>query len=299
MPRELRRTFLLTRIAFAKQRSNRRPRNAAAFTSSPAPRVCDGPMRAYLTFPLALLILPSLAAAANSCGPAPHAPGTPIYAPHAAFEAYVVSVRSVKDSTSPFGAQLARQALVEVIRSFHGPYSAGQQVETITIVGAHSCGGFVEEGGHVMVVSETGGPFEIVEALPKAQIAVPQGPFASLSYVEGEARTSKRPALKNTSLRGIDTSLAAELRTRAKAGKRERCDIVSDGNYAQVSWGKAFGGNDARAKVIFERAENHWVEILRYEAPNPTPARDRSKRGKRALWAEIRNPAAASAASTS
>jgi hypothetical protein len=244
-------------------------------------------MRAYLTFSLAFLILPSLAAAANSCGPAPHAPGTPIYAPHAAFEAYVVSVRSVKDSTSPFGAQLARHALVEVIRSFHGPYSAGQQVETITLIGTRSCGGFVEEGGHVMVVSETGGPFEIVEALPKAQLAVPQGPFASLSYVEGETKRSVRPALKNASLRGIEPNLAAELRSRAKPRKDERCDIVSDGTYAQVSWGKAFGGNDARAKVIFERTDDRWVEILRYQAPSPTPARDRSKRGKRALWAEV------------
>jgi hypothetical protein len=86
----------------------------------------------------------------------------------------VVAVHAVKDARSPFGAQLARYALVEVVRSFHGPYSAGQQVETITIVGTHSCGGFVEEGGHVMVVSESGGPFEIVEALPKAQVA-PQG----------------------------------------------------------------------------------------------------------------------------
>jgi hypothetical protein len=239
-------------------------------------------MRAYFKFSLAFLLLPSLAAAANTCGPAPRVPGTPIYAPHAAFEAYVVAVHPVKDSRSPFGAQLARHALVEVVRSFHGPYSAGQQVETITLVGTHSCGGFVEEGGHVMVVSQTGGPFEIVEALPKAQVVVPQGPFASLSYVEGEARGG---ALKNASLRGIDSSLAAELRGRAQAGKGERCDIVSDGTYAQVSWGKAFGGNDARSKVIFERAANRWVEIMRYEAPNPTPARDRSKRGKRALWA--------------
>jgi len=259
-------------------------------------------MRAYLRFSLAFLLLPSLAAAANTCGPAPRAPGTPIYAPHAAFEAYVVEVRSVKDSSSPFGAQLARHALVEVVRSFHGPYSAGQQVETITIVGAHSCGGFVEEGGHVMVVSETGGPFEIVEALPKARV-IPQSPFAALSYVEGESRVSKRPALKNASLRNVDNGLAAKLRTRARAGKDERCDIVSDGNFAQVSWGKAFGGNDARSKVIFERAENQWVEILRYQAPTPTPARNRKKGGKqRALWAEVRgltSPAAASAATKS
>ena len=255
-------------------------------------------MRAYLKFPLAFLLLPSLAAAASNCGPAPRAPGTPIYAPHAAFEAYVVEVRPVKDSRSPFGAQLARQALVEVVRSFHGPYSAGQQVETITIVGAHSCGGFVEAGGHVMVVSQTGGPFEIVEALPKAQV-VPQGPFAALAYVEDDARSSKRAVLENASLRNVDSGLAAELRTRAKPGKRERCDIVSDGNFAQVSWGKAFGGNDARSKVIFERAGNQWVEILRYQAPTPTPARNRRKGGKqRALWA-VTSPVAASAATTS
>jgi hypothetical protein len=254
-------------------------------------------MRAYLKFSLAFLLLPSLAAAANTCGPAPRAPGTPIYAPHAAFEAYVVSVHAVKDSSSPFGAQLARHALVEVVRSFHGPYSAGQQVETITLVGTHSCGGFVEEGGHVMVVSETGGPFEIVEALPKARV-VPQGPFASLAYVEGEARSSKRPALKNASLRNVDNGLASELRTRAKTTKGERCEIVSDGTFAQVSWGKAFGGNDARSKVIFERAENQWVEILRYQAPTPTPARNRKKAGKqRALWAT--SQAVSSATTTS
>ena len=58
--------------------------------------------------------------------------------------------------------------------------------------------------------------------------------------------------------------------------RHEHCEIVSDGNYAQVSWGKAFGGNDARAKVIFERADGGWIEILRYEAPTPTPARNRT-----------------------
>ena len=43
-----------------------------------------------------------------------------------------------------------------------------------------------------------------------------------------------------------------------------------------------------RSKVIFERANGGWIEILRYEAPAPTPARNRNKRTKsRALWAEI------------
>lgn len=261
-------------------------------------------MRAFFTISLALLMFPLLAAAANTCGPAARAPGTPINAPHAAFEAYVVSVHAVKDARSPFGAQLMRHALVEVVRSFHGPYSAGQQVETITLVGAHSCGGFVEEGGHVMVISESGGPFEIVEALPKAQVVVPQGPFAAVAYAAGDPRRSLRPSLKNASLRGeIDTGLAAELRSRARTGKREHCDIVSDGSVAQVSWGKAFGGNDARSKVIFEHANGGWVEILRYQAPNPTPARNRSKRTKqRALWAaeiSVRRPDGASADSTS
>ncbi len=104
-----------------------------------------------------------------------------------------------------------------------------------------------------MVVSESGGPFEIVETLPKAQV-VPQGPFAALALAAGEPRRSLRPSLKNASLRGeIDAGLAAELHARARPGRREHCEIASDGNYAQVSWGKAFGGNDARFKVIFER----------------------------------------------
>jgi hypothetical protein len=260
-------------------------------------------MRMHTSIWLAILTgFPLLAAAANPCAPAPRAPGTPINAPHAAFEAYVVAVHAVKDARSPFGAQLARYALVEVVRSFHGPYSAGQQVETITIVGTHSCGGFVEEGGHVMVVSESGGPFEIVEALPKAQVA-PQGPFAAIAYAAGEARRTLRPSLKNASLRGeIDPGVASELLTRARTG-REDCEIASDGNYAQVSWGKAFGGNDARFKVIYERAQGGWVEILRYQAPVPTPARIQNKRSKqRSLWAresDVRRLAGASADSTS
>jgi hypothetical protein len=230
-------------------------------------------------------------------------PGTPIHAPHAVFEAYVVAVHAVKDARSPFGEQLVRRALVEVVRSFHGPYSAGQQVETITLVGAHSCGGFVEEGGHVMVVSESGGPFEIVEALPKTQ-AAPRGPFAAVTYAAGESRRSLRPSLKNASLRGeIDAGIASELLARARTGKREHCEVAGDGSFVQVSWGRAFGGNDARFKVIFERADGGWVEIMRYEAPTPTPARNRTRRMKqRALWAEesgVRRPADAWAMTTS
>lgn len=239
---------------------------------------------------LALLLLttfPLLAAAANPCVPTPRAPGTPIDAPHAAFEAYVVEVHKPQDSRSAFGMQRTRQALVEVVRSFHGPYSPGQQVETLTIEAMHTCAGAIEAGGHVMVVSESGGPFEIVESLPKAQV-VPEGPLAALAYAVGEPRRSLRPSLKNAWLHGeIDAGLAAELRARARPARREHCEIVSDGNYAQVSWGKAFGGNDARHKVIFEHVDGAWVEILRYEAPAPTPARSRSRRGKqRTLWAE-------------
>jgi hypothetical protein len=247
---------------------------------------------------LLLTTFPALAAAANLCVPESRAPGTTIYAPHAAFEAYVVEVHASKDSRSEYGVQHTRQALVEVVRSFHGPYSPGQQVETFTIDGMHPCAGPIEEGGHVMVVSESGGPFEIVQTLPKAQV-VPQGPFAALAYAAGEPKHSLRPSLKNATLRGdIDVGLAAELHARARLTPREHCEIVSDGKLAQVSWGKAFGGNDARSKVIFERAVSGWVEILRYQAPAPTPARNKNKRTRqRALWA--RSPAGASADSKS
>ena len=237
---------------------------------------------------LLLTIFPALAAAASPCAPAPRAPGTLIYAPHAAFEAYVVEVHEPQDSRSAFGVLHTRRALVEVVRSFHGPYSPGQQVETLTIEAMRGCAISVEEGGHVMVVSESGGPFEIVESLPKAQV-VPQGPFAALAYAGGEPRRSLRPSLKNATLLGeIDPSLAVELRARAQTVSREHCDIVSDGNFAQVSWGKAFGGNDARFKVIFERANGGWTEVMRYQAPAPTPARNKSKGSKRrTLWASL------------
>ena len=235
-----------------------------------------------------LTTFPALAAAASPCVPAPRAPGTLIYAPHAAFEAYVVEVHEPQDSRSAFGVLHTRRALVEVVRSFHGPYSPGQQVETLTIETMRGCAVSVEEGGHVMVVSESGGPFEIVESLPKAQV-VPRGPFAALAYAAGEPRRSLRPSLKNASLHGeIDASLAVELRARAHPKSRERCDIVSDGTFAQVSWGKAFGGNDARNKVIFERANGVWTEVMRYQAPTPAPARNKSKGSKRrTLWAEV------------
>jgi len=253
---------------------------------------------------LLLTTFPALAAAANPCVPAPRTLGAPIEAPHAAFEAYVIDVSEPKDSRSGFGMQRTRQALVEVVRSFHGPYSAGQQVETFTIEAMHSCAAAVEEGDHVMVVSESGGPFEIVELLPKAQV-VPQGPFAALSYAATESRRSRRASLKNASLHGeMDSGLAADLHVRARLGRHERCDITSDGNFAQVSWGKAFGGNDARYKVIFEKAQGAWIEILRYQAPVPTPVRNRNNKRlrQRALWAEVSGvsrPDDASASSTS
>ena len=123
---------------------------------------------------LILTSFPLLAAAANPCAPAPRVPGTPIEAPHAVFEAYVVEVHAPQVSASTFGVLRTRRALVEVSRSFHGPYSPGQQVETLTIEGPNTCGGAVESGAHVMVRSETGGAFEIVEIFP-AGVAIPHG----------------------------------------------------------------------------------------------------------------------------
>ncbi len=249
---------------------------------------------------LILTSFPLLGFAASPCAPALRVPGTPLEAPHAVFEAYVVDVDAPQISTSTFGVLRTRRALVEVVRSYHGPYSPGQQVETLTM---NSCGIVAESGAHVLVRSETGGPFEIVETIPKGSVVL-QGPFATLALVSAEPRHSRRPSLKNASLHGeVDASLAAQFRERARPGRREHCDISSAGTFAQVSWGKAFGGNDARHKVIFERVAGEWVEILRYEAPTPTPARSRPRRGKqRMLWAEesgVRRPGVASADSTS
>jgi len=245
-------------------------------------------MRVLTAIWLAILTgFPLLAVAANPCTPAQRAPGTPIEAPHAVFEAYVVDVHAPKASSSEFGVLRTRRALVEVSRSFHGPYSPGQQVETLTIEGPNTCGGAVESGAHVMVRSETGGAFEIVEIFP-AGVAKPNGLFAALALITDEPRHSRRRSLKNASLRGaIDAGLAAQFRQRAQPGRGEPCEISGTGDYAQVSWGSAFGGNDARHKVIFERVAGEWVEILRYDAPTATPARSRPRRGsKRTLWAQ-------------
>lgn len=263
-------------------------------------------MRAPISLYLLLMTgVAQIAAAANPCMPAPRVPGTPIEAPHAVFDAYVIEVHAPQYSRSAFGVQRTRRALVEVIRSFHGPYGPGQQVEALAIDEANSCDVGVESGAHVIVGSDSGGPFEIVETLTEAGL-VAHGPFATLALAADERRHSRRSSLKHASLRGeIDGALAAKLFGRARPGRGQQCEISSVGNFAQVSWGKAFGGNDARHKVIFEHTDRGWVEILRYQAPaqTPTPARNRMRRGKqRPLWAEVsglRSLAGASADSTS
>jgi hypothetical protein len=281
---------------------DRKGSNSAAAKRRVSPRLPVFSLGVHGFLALLLTSFPLLAAAATPCAPGSRAPGTPIDAPHAIFEAYVIEVSAPRDSRSAFGVQRTQRALVEVIRSFHGPYSAGQQVETSTVVGAFSCGAAVEEGGHVMVASETGGPFEIIKVFSRAGVIF-EDPFVTLGYASGEPRRSVRQSLKNVVLRGdIDTRLAAQLVARARPGRLDRCDITSAENYAQVSWGSAFGGNDARFKVIFERAHGGWVEILRYKAPEPTPARNRARRSKRTLWAGnvvISSQAVASADSTS
>jgi hypothetical protein len=225
---------------------------------------------------LLLLLLTSFplpSAAANACMSAPRIPGSRIDAPHAVFEAYVVESG-------------ARRALVEVVRSYHGPYGPGQTVETITIEDTSPCMDVVAPGAHVLVGSESGGPFEIVAVLPNIEV-LEEVPFAALAFTDDEPRRSLRPTLKNVSLRGeVDGGLAAQLYARARPDRRAHCEISRAGSYAQVSWGEAFGGNDARHKVIFERVDRGWVEILRYQAPEPAPARHRARRAKqRALWA--------------
>jgi hypothetical protein len=226
---------------------------------------------------LLLTTIPLPSAAASTCVSAPRIPGSRIDAPHAVFEAYVVE-------------SSAQRALVEVVRSYHGPYGPGQTVETVAIEDTNRCIDAVAPGAHVLVGSESGAPFEIVATLPGME-ALEEGPFSALALANDEPRRSLRPSLRNASLHGdLDGALAAHLYARARPGRRARCEISRAGSYAQVSWGEAFGGNDARNKVIFERTDGGWVEILRYQAPAPSPARNRARRAKqRTLWAESRD----------
>ena len=239
-------------------------------------------MRVVLSFILFLASNPLWAVTAKLCLPIPHVPGTRIEAPHAVFEAYVAEVNS-------------QRALVEVIRSYHGPYGPGQSVETISVDNSNPCVGEVASGSHVMVGAEAGGPFEIVATVPSNEAFLVR-PFAALALADDQRRRSLRPSLKNASLHGeVDGALAAHLYARARPDRRERCEIHRAGGYAQVVWGEAFGGNDARNKVIFELVDSDWVEIMRYQAPKPPPARNRARRAKqRVLWARESAPPAIS-----
>ena len=130
---------------------------------------------------LVLTTFPALAAAANTCVPAPRTLGTPIDAPHAAFEAYVVEVqrrriRGLHSACNARGAHWSKWFGRSTGRIARASRSKHSRSKPCTAAAAS-----VEEGSHVMVVSESGGPFEIVEVLPKAQV-IPQGPFAALAY---------------------------------------------------------------------------------------------------------------------
>ncbi len=90
-----------------------------------------------------------------------------------------------------------------------------------------------------------------------------------LDEVNAELRESKHPTLAGVTLRGRISDRAAEkLMQRAQPRQNPGCEVRRSKHYAQVSCGRAYEGNDSEFKVIFERVNVTWNEVMRYEAPS-------------------------------
>jgi hypothetical protein len=253
---------------------------------------------------LLLAGFPLFAAAANPCTPAPRVPGTPIEAPHAVFEAYVVEVHAPQVSSSTFGVLRTRRALVEVVRSFHGPYSPDSKSRH-SVDAANACGGAVGVGcSRYGCVGNLAGHSKSSNCCRRRSRS-PKGPFAALAYATGEPRRGLRRSLKERMRHCADKLTPAslsELRARARPAGTGAAK-----SRAMAPLRRLAGARRSVATTPdqgdFEHANGAWIEIMRYEAPTPTPARTRNKRSKsRALWAEgsgFRRPGVASADSTS
>ncbi len=189
--------------------------------------------------------------------------------PYAVFEARVIEIHDANvylhPELTPETYAKGQEGVIEVVRSFHGPFKPGEQVATSTVTGGGSCGVRVTVGTRVVIWSDTAPPFKIWSALRGSE--QPSNVFAELALVPGPARHSKRADLANVLIRGhLSDRTAAKLLVQAQPAQEE-CSVVGATHYAEVRCGEAFGGNDARFKVIFHRVLGRWVEVMRWEAP--------------------------------
>jgi hypothetical protein len=228
------------------------------------------PSRRWFPVLFAFGLLPDVAAA---CSILRHEPGTPINVPRAVFEGRVVAVKEIEIYVRANRTTPGQETIIEVVHSFHGPYRVGERVATRQITMASMCGTSVGVGTRVQVWSDQDSDSLSLAGVLYEDSEEFSGPFAELAKVSGVARSSAEPALAGMLLRGdIDDREAASLMHASKLEARESCEVVRSGNHAQVGCGTAYGGNDARVKVLFERVRGSWIEVMRYAAPSPDAA---------------------------
>jgi len=208
--------------------------------------------------------------ASQACSMIRRQPGTPYDAPYALVEVRVVEAHDVDVYVRPTRAMPGQTATVEIVRSFHGPYRAGQRLAATTAnYSAGMCGGGPFPVG-TRLEWWISSPDDLKLSGPLYDDDPPKSVFAQLALVEGARQPARNKRLHGAWLRGtIDEALAAELFNRAKVPEGEECEIVAVKGFVQVACGQAFEGNDARYKVIFERVEKNWIEVLRYDALSP------------------------------
>ena len=197
----------------------------------------------------------------------------PIPRPGAIFEGSVVEARESEiqvrsDDTTP-----GTKVIVEITRSYHGPFAPGTRVAGYSYHQPSMCGsGPIAVGMRVMVWSaDVHAPFRVG---PLYEDVEPQNAFAMFAWVADAPRFPPSVAHATVAIRGaLEPREAQDLYRRARTPAGETCEIRRAKEYATVSCGSAFHGNDARFKVLFERVGDRWIEVMRYELDTEAEAK--------------------------
>jgi hypothetical protein len=210
----------------------------------------------------------SVSGMSEACSPDIRRPGDPITAPYAAFDARVIEVHEemLIEDGKPTPFQLGT---LEVTRSLQGPHKVGDTLPTRTDM-QNSCADQVHVGMTVRMEIWPGWrvPYFVGGATHWAHWMLTE-----LANLNAESRTSAHPELTGVTLRGeISDRAAAKLLQRAQPAHLSGCEVRRADRYAQVSCGRAYDGNDAALRVVFERVGASWKEVMRYRAPATNPA---------------------------
>jgi hypothetical protein len=196
----------------------------------------------------------ALAGVSNACSPK-SAFVHPLQVPEAVFEARLVDRRAgpSPDATALIPSD-ADSGSVEVIRAFHGPYRAGDRLPILISHTTTTCDRVIDFDASFLMI-------------------IPRGTHAPFSPNGGDDRTANIFRLLVDEGRAMPDREARAMFERARVTDATDCTATRAGYYVQVSCGR---NPEARSKVIFERVDGHWLEVLRYATPlDPatTPAR--------------------------